>query len=260
MSGELPVVGSTCNAYIDDVAAEREIASPPQAPALVPPQAMACGGSAIIEPKFRAALYVDGLNLYHAIDKLGRPHLKWLNIWELAESLIPKISQQLVKAVYCTARKHKDDPVKLQRQREFVTAIEYYGVKAIWGHFIYGELDCRGCNRTWPDAKEKESDVNLALALIDDAYRDVFDHAYLVTADSDQGSTARMLKLRFPNKRLTSITPPGQERCKAIMAHTDSHIALTAEHLERSLLPASKVDLVDGKQTLRFKRPEPYKP
>ncbi len=28
--------------------------------------------------------YIDGLNLYHAIDDLNRPHLKWVDLWALS--------------------------------------------------------------------------------------------------------------------------------------------------------------------------------
>ena len=37
------------------------------------------GGSAAGR-KVRAAFYIDGFNLYHAIDRMGQPHLKWLNL------------------------------------------------------------------------------------------------------------------------------------------------------------------------------------
>ena len=48
----------------------------------------------------RIIAYIDGFNLYHAIDDIGkpdprkpnatakrRPHLKWLNLWSLCESI-----------------------------------------------------------------------------------------------------------------------------------------------------------------------------
>lgn len=38
----------------------------------------------------RVIVYVDGFNLYHAIDDLKRPHLKWLDLRALAESLLRK--------------------------------------------------------------------------------------------------------------------------------------------------------------------------
>ncbi len=36
----------------------------------------------------RVYVYVDGFNLYHAIDDLGDDSLKWLDLWSLSESLI----------------------------------------------------------------------------------------------------------------------------------------------------------------------------
>ena len=255
-----PVANAAGPAYVKPVVAEREIASPPSVPAMVPPQAQACGGSFVKEKVVRAAFYVDGLNLYHAVDNLKRPYLKWLNIWSLGEHLIPSRSQTLVKVVYCTARKQRDPIPKTARQRELVTANEVYGVTTLWGHFNYGTMKCRGCNRDWPDPKEKESDVNLSLSVIDDAYQDVFDHAYLLTADSDQGATARVFKHRFPDKALTLVTPPGQERCKAVMGHTALHIAITVEHLERNLLPPLLIQKIGGVDTLRFRRPVEYAP
>jgi hypothetical protein len=35
----------------------------------------------------RVCLYVDGFNVYHALD-IKYPHLKWLNYWKLAESVL----------------------------------------------------------------------------------------------------------------------------------------------------------------------------
>jgi hypothetical protein len=84
---------------------------------------------------------------------------------------------------------------------------------------------------------EKQGDVNFALAVIDDAYQDLCDHAYLLTADSDQAATARLFKERFPNKRLTSISPPGRSHSKEMLPYCDATIALSIRHLERSLFP-----------------------
>jgi len=37
--------------------------------------------------------YIDGFNLYHAIDELAQPHLKWLNLWALSSHLLREASQ-----------------------------------------------------------------------------------------------------------------------------------------------------------------------
>lgn len=53
--------------------------------------------------QIRAALYIDGFNLYHAIDDLKEPFLKWVNYWKIGETIIPSKSQRLVAVTYCTA-------------------------------------------------------------------------------------------------------------------------------------------------------------
>ena len=50
--------------------------------------------------KIRAAFYIDGFNLYHAIADLKEPFLKWLNLWELAATLIPRQSEEVVRVFF----------------------------------------------------------------------------------------------------------------------------------------------------------------
>ncbi|WFU26299.1 NYN domain-containing protein [Bradyrhizobium sp. CB1717] len=218
------------------------------------------GGVSISEPppKARAALYVDGFNLYHAIDALKQPHLKWLNLFSLGSRILNRNKEQLVKVRYCTALKPGDSE-KNKRHREYITALKWFNVKVQEGHFIEDEIDCRRCGHTWDAPKEKETDVNVALLLFDDAYQDVFDVAYLLTADSDQGATARMLKRRFPEKRLISVVPPGMDASKAIMTYADGRYTLNADLIEECLLPGMEIDTSRGGQ-VAFQRPKEYEP
>ncbi|MEI9904239.1 MAG: hypothetical protein WDN06_09830 [Asticcacaulis sp.] len=43
----------------------------------------------------RAAFYFDGFNLYHAVDAIKRPYLKWLNLKALGRAIAP--SSEAVK-------------------------------------------------------------------------------------------------------------------------------------------------------------------
>ncbi|GGC38011.1 hypothetical protein GCM10011371_26780 [Novosphingobium marinum] len=68
--------------------------------------------------KPRAALYIDGFNLYHPIHRMGAVwnHLKWANLWKLGENLAQKQGQRLVKVLFCTAvPSTRQDPGKRQR-------------------------------------------------------------------------------------------------------------------------------------------------
>jgi hypothetical protein len=108
-------------------------------------------------------------------------------------------------------------------------------------------------------AASPSGDVNIALLLYDDAHQDVFDVAYLLTADSDQGATARMLKKRFPKKRLVSVVPPGMEASKSIMTYADQRYKLNEEVIEQCLLPGVEHEPA-RKGAIAFQRPPEYAP
>jgi hypothetical protein len=184
----------------------------------------------------RAALYVDGFNLYHAINDLRQPCLKWLNLWALGALLIPQRTERLVKVAWCTAVSTKDHN-KLIRHRQYIRALKASNVTILVGHFADEQRHCRSCGNSWTAPVEKQGDVNLALALLDDACRDIYDHAYLLTADSDQAGTARLFRERYVQKRLTSVSPPGRSHSKEILSHCHAKIAVSATHLERALFP-----------------------
>ena len=201
----------------------------------------------------RAAFYVDGFNVYHSLDDLKKPHFKWLDWWSLGELLIPSQSQTLVRVAMCTAVKATDTQ-KLLRHRAYLRALESKGVDCLRGHFIDEDRDCRACGHKWRAPVEKQGDVNLAISLIGDAHKDIFDHAYLVTADSDQAATARMFKADFPAKRLTTVVITGRSHSKEILNLADAKMTVNESHIERSLFPR----LIPGANAIL--RPAEYDP
>jgi hypothetical protein len=178
----------------------------------------------------RAAFYIDGFNAYHALDALRTPHLKWLNWWTLAETLIPSQSQNLSKIVLCTATR-TDDAGKQSRHRKYVAALEAAGVTCLLGHFSSEPRSCRRCGEHWQAPVEKPGDVNLALTMLEDAYDNVFDHCYLVTTDGDHVSTVKMIKKRFPHKKITTVVITGRSHNKILLSLADYKILLRKKKL-----------------------------
>ncbi|MFO1241201.1 MAG: hypothetical protein U1E64_12690 [Sphingomonadaceae bacterium] len=41
----------------------------------------------------RVIVYIDGFNLYHAIDDLGQPHLKWLTYVRFQKAFYVQVSR-----------------------------------------------------------------------------------------------------------------------------------------------------------------------
>lgn len=203
----------------------------------------------------RSAFYVDGFNFYHAVADLNEPFLKWCNLRKLADILIPKQTETVVKVVYCSAY-YPGDSNKRWRHEEYRKALEAVGVHCEWGHYVKEDAECKACGDQWKKPTEKETDINVALSLYHDAITDVFDIAYLITADSDQAATARMLKRHCPSKKLITVAPPGRNFSTSIANFADGRISLTKEHLDKAVFP-SVVHVPDHPLA---RRPKEYEP
>lgn len=202
-------------------------------------------------------MYVDGFNLYHALDDLDRPHLKWVDLWHLSTVLVGK-SQKLVRVVWCSAP--PKNPQRLVRHRLYRRALEGKGVKYVEGHFVKDEVRCPLCGQTHSKPLEKQGDINVAVELIADAYEDVFDIAYLISGDSDQAGTARLFKEKFLKaakpKRFITVAPPGRSHSFHIHALSDGKRAIYDQTVEACLFNKTTMD-ADGNS---ITRPMEYDP
>ncbi|MBZ9927762.1 MULTISPECIES: NYN domain-containing protein [unclassified Mesorhizobium] len=195
----------------------------------------------------RAAAYIDGFNLYHPIREMSEPFLKWCNLWRLSELLCAPHDLALQKVVLCTAMQmHRADTIG--RHRTFNNAQIASGVQVIEGHYIFNEELGRH--------SEKQSDINVALSLIMDGIDDIYDWAFLVSADSDQAATARVFKERFKEKRLVVVAPPNRSPPDKANAYADLTFTISKDQIERSLLPQLVPSLGGG----FIRRPKEYDP
>lgn len=202
----------------------------------------------------RGAVYIDAFNMYHAIDDLGRPYLKWINLWKLGQTIAKGHAKPIVKVVFCTAYR-RGDTGKKARHRCYVKALELVGVNCKFGHETMEPGECPDCGFNWETPREKATDINLALSVYEDALDDVFDVAFLVTADTDQAATFAFVKARFPQKRLIIVTPPGRALSKHLFALADGKIQLSERMLDEAVMPAFVTNGVDG-----VDRPPEYAP
>lgn len=207
----------------------------------------------------RVTAYIDGFNLYHAIDAIGRDELKWLDLRRLCEVYAPKPDHQLIAVNYFSAFATWR-PDAFARHREFVRALEATGVTAVLGRFKEKERSCRSCKAGWKDHEEKETDVNLGLALVRDAYENSFDRALLMTGDSDLTPAVRLVKAKFPHKEIRVIAPIGRGFSMELVTAagpTSEARKMKMIHLERSLLPA---EVRNAQGEVVAKRPPKYQP
>ncbi|GAA2880506.1 hypothetical protein GCM10010837_37060 [Aminobacter niigataensis] len=128
------------------------------------------------------------------------------------------------------------------------------------GHFKAKNRKCKSCGAVWISHEEKETDVNIALWLVNEAYKDNFDEAFVLSRDSDLTPAIKMLLAEFPSKAIKVISPPnaGHSKEMANLVGNKKLASVKTIHLERSLLPATVTDPDTGIVVAR--RPQEYDP
>jgi uncharacterized LabA/DUF88 family protein len=172
-------------------------------------------------------VYVDGFNLYHALLKFGDNRVKWLDLNALSYRLISPKTEKVQSIFYFSAFAHWQ-PGKKARHEIYVKALEARGVTCILGHFKNKNRRCNSCGATWIAHEEKETDVSIGISLVNDAYKQRYEKAYLVTRDSDLMPAVPMVRTEFPTNRIVAVAPP-------FMGHSNDLI--TVCHLKQKISP-----------------------
>ncbi len=190
-------------------------------------------------PGPRVSCFVDGFNLYHAIHDLHENHLKWLNLWALVEMFTVKPYEKLTNVYYFSAFATWL-PDAYRRHREYVEALTATGVTPVMAYFKEKDRECRACGAQWVAHEEKETDVNISLYMLNHAYRDEYDRAFLLSADSDLAPVVHMIRKQFPAKPIRLIAPPERRQSKELVAALKPRPNLRSikkKHLKRFRFP-----------------------
>jgi uncharacterized LabA/DUF88 family protein len=195
----------------------------------------------------RVGCYIDGFNLYHAIDQLSAgekqtlDHYKWLNLQALTKLYIDPAHHTLVHVKYFSAFQYWR-PHRVQRHKDYIKALESVGVKVVLGQFKEKDKFCELCGGTFKGHEEKESDVNIATHMIADVHEDRIDAAYLISRDSDLAGPLRHIRTYFPKKRVRVIAPEWRRHSKELLGIATHSSVIRREHLEACLFPLQVLD------------------
>lgn len=172
--------------------------------------------------KERVIAYVDGFNLYFGLRDAGFDNCRWLDIKLLATKLL-KPHQELVEVKYFTSRVSNNID-KQKRQSTYIDALETTSVKIIYGNYQDGSEECLRCGHKWRTAKEKMTDVNIATAMMVDAFQNNYDMAMLISGDSDLTPPIREIHKLFNNKRVFIAFPPKRHNSSMALVAKGSEI------------------------------------
>lgn len=195
-------------------------------------------------PKDRVVFFIDGFNLYHSLPVCGDfRQYRWLDLRCLAECFYsPRRIEQII---YFTA--YADwSRSKTKRHRTYIQAQRNRGVAVEIGKFYRIKKQCRAvCKQTYWTHEEKQTDVNIAIKLLELAVKDEYDTAVLVTGDSDMVPGVKAVKRLYPDKQIHVLIPPSS-RAKALIQACHAHRTIKKSHLADSQLP-DPVRLSNGK-------------
>lgn len=199
----------------------------------------------------RVNVYVDGFNLYHSafqkrVDKqnsksnikkyIGFPDLRWCDLDKLSKQFVNIKKEELNEVKYFSAT-----PLwiknKAEKHRLYLDALRSVGVKIILGKFKEKDRKCyASCKEYFKSHEEKETDINIAINLLSDAFEDKFDIALIISGDSDLSPAIQKVKKLFPKKRIGVILPPYQ--FGADLKNSSDYVKkIKRLHLRRALLP-----------------------
>ena len=196
--------------------------------------------------KPRTIVYIDGLNFYYGAVK-DTPY-KWLNLQQFFQRLRP--DDDIVSIKYFTS--WVAGPAQ-RRQAPFIRALSTLPlVKVVLGKFKSKSVKCSHpkCtyqgDRIFESLEEKRTDVNIAVAMLDDAYQDASDRVVLVSGDSDLVPAVQQIKARFPGKQIVVYGPvrhaADERRADELRRAANTGRKLPTALLEHCQLPSELTD------------------
>ena len=184
-------------------------------------------------------IYIDGFNLYHAIEAIGDPALKWLNLKQVSQNLL-RAGETLDEVHFFTAV-WPYEAKKQKRHENFIAAQDAYGVIVHRGKFSKPRRWCEKEQKNCHFREEKQTDVGIAVKMISDALAGNADRMIIVTADSDQIPTAKAINA-IDGPKLSLAFPPGRaQEARELGALIPDRIELHVERLLECRLPRSVI-------------------
>ena len=186
----------------------------------------------------RVAVYIDGLNLYYGLKSKGWRRYYWLDVQRLSQNLLHPY-QRLRFVRYFTAKLLPDytSAERIARQDAYLQAISTLPkVDIQYGFHSVKTITCRHCGETIRTYEEKMTDVNIAVALLQDAHDDLYDTAILISADSDLTAPIQIVRQKYANKRVIVRFPPNRSS-QDLRAAASASSLISREVFRDSQLP-----------------------
>lgn len=217
----------------------------------------------------RTIVYIDGFNLYYCALR-GTPH-KWLNLEALCQAVLPASAAVTAINYYTAYVSGRFDPTVQHRQNRYLRALATLPLVRIHlGNFLTTKAWAGLVHppqfrpeHTLPPAtvlnlayvwktEEKGSDVALGAHLVRDALTGGFEHAAIITNDTDLVEPIRIVT-REANLPVTLLTPLASAPAKSLAA-----VATHVRHIENYLGACQFPDTMTAKSGKMLLKPSEW--
>ncbi|MBI2095576.1 MAG: NYN domain-containing protein [Candidatus Omnitrophica bacterium] len=186
--------------------------------------------------------YIDGFNLYHAINdhkNLAKEpdykKYKWLDLMALCKMYLQQ--EQILKDVYYFTALATWNERKVNKHQVYIRALKSAGTKIIYGRFQGKDRECKNCHAMFTAHEEKLTDVNIATRLLLDAQKNRFDRAIIISGDNDLAPAIHAAKELYPTKQIGVIVPINRMPTRNLKTAAHFHHRMTEQHLKSAQLP-----------------------
>jgi uncharacterized LabA/DUF88 family protein len=206
----------------------------------------------------RVTFVIDGFNLYHSVSDasrdFGKQCTKWLDVKSLCASYLYLFgkSASLHEIYYFSAlafhRCHLDPDVT-KRHKAYIQCLEDTGVITQLNRFKKKTMFCPLCKQKYDRYEEKETDVAIAIKLLEALWTDSCDIVVVVTGDTDLAPAVRTAQKHFPAKKVV-FAFPYKRKNQELSSLAPGSFAISKDKYANNQLP-SPYTLSSGKQVLK---------
>jgi len=166
----------------------------------------------------RTVFLVDGFNLYHSLRKtayeLGQS-TRWLDLHGLCSSYLYLLGggATLDAVHYFSALAHHREhrkPGTVRRHQDYIAAIQSTGVTPHLGQFKQKDVRCPACGHQLRRHEEKETDVAIAVKLLELVATNACDTVVIISGDTDLIPAIRTARTLRPGVKVCVAFPAGR--------------------------------------------------
>ena len=164
----------------------------------------------------RTAFLIDGFNLYHSLREasrdMGGVSTRWLDLRALCRSFLYQIggNAQLAGVFYFSALARHLEAIKPDvtvRHLAYIECLRATGVEVELAQFKEKWITCPHCHAVITRHEEKETDVAIAIKLMELSWRDQCDSVVVMSGDSDLAPALRAVQRQFLSRSIYCCFP-----------------------------------------------------